>query len=163
MICKCCFSDIERLEYVCPICGYPQLIIGDENSADEIAESMEKHRRKLLRGITISVKTYSYTYSSQKLSEPCIEYEKLVECGELEYNKPVWTRKGFAEIFSARSFSLELFILGGDKKRCEKLEIKPNGAISHANIGVELCEGLSARVLVGTADNYSCSEKFKLV
>ncbi len=163
MICRCCLAEINGDSSCCPVCGYPLMSISDNEHKAEMEQAISDYRRNLLKAFSVSVKTYTYKLSGGVLSAPIINSAKLADGKSLEFGVTVWSEREFASTLTKRSFPVELEISDGSKTRGAAVNISPERLISHAHIGVQLAEGLSVRIVVGTKDNCVYSEPVALI
>ncbi len=163
MICKCCFSESSEDAACCPVCKFPLMTILDERNSSEMEAAIKDYRRNFLKDITISVKTYTYNYTSAGLTVPETRSVKLADADALEHNVTLWSEREFAAVLSKRSFPLELEISDGSETRGVTLTVSPEKPISHARIGIELNKGFSVRAAIGTKDEFVYTEPVPLI
>jgi len=164
--CYVCHSVMDDKASVCSKCKFKiPKIIGDPAKFEPILMQAAAEYRKLhMIGGQIGMVTYSYELVDDELQETGHKDVVLVkDISEMNPGDIIWGEQEYARIDAGETITLSIFTKAGDSRKNHELTVISPQTDGLWKIGVQVEEGFSFRILIGTAASHAKTASVSMI
>ena len=180
MKCIVCSETIKSGQSRCSFCGFPVIAgtAGTDAERQAISEVGAAYYRAQMKKISIDLVTYQYQYEDGHL-KPAGEnelriFDGAVISGETEnvmaheadvdvQAQIIWYPQKICQLHGGRTYELCPKVTYKDRIHVHRVRIKAPEMDGYTYTGLLVGKGFEAKLVIGDAQNYSCSEEFCLI
>ena len=160
----------------CPVCGFDEsldhetylslvpLRSGALSLQGRRAAWEREQKRRQLDALEIVLESYYYTVDDDSMTLSRTQEIRIAEGGKLSDGVIAWSTVQFPRIDDMDQLPITLFVKRGDERRRRRVVVDNPGGGKTWHVGVRLRAGdhPEAELVVGTEDNFTCSDRFSL-
>lgn len=171
MICCACKTKIKDDVVKCPRCGFTAYYIAEvdqqkyEQALDEINQIAKEHIQKCLAGVIVGMTAYRYKNTEEgKLELDETKEIELVQANQLISGEIIWYKEKFTRIDTKEAVTLTIFVKKKSGQKTQfQFQVYPPKVQGFTYLGVQMLEGLHAKLVWGDKNVFVSTDAFSLI